>query len=232
MKKLALASIILFCSSTLFAQLPDLGEASKKAQQLFNQSNINPETIKSLIADFGVETVVDLSVNNAFNNDPSIFIPIPSEYSAVKDKVLQFGGKAIVDQVEEKLNHAAEQSIELAKPHLKTAINNLNLEQLINIAKNKETGFSTYMKSSSQAAILTDLTPVVKAKLEESGTYQSLNEFFKLYKRYAGFFGRSIPNGPNLETYVATKAIDGLFLKLGQKEANFRAEKLPSFFGN
>lgn len=226
--------LILFSilSISLTAQLPDIGDASNKAQKIFDQANLSSEKIQELVANFGVDMVLDLATDKAFQNDAQIFIPLPTEYNSIKEKVVRYGGEKLVNSVETKLNEAAEQTIEYAKPHIKSAVQGLTLASIVDILANNKNGLTNYLENRSYQNIVSDLEPIVKNKLSETGTYQGLNDVFKLYRRYAGFFGRSIPDGPDLETYVAQKAARALFIKLAQREASFRAEKLSLLMRN
>ena len=105
----------------------------------------------------------------------------------------------------------------------------LQLQDAISIA-GKEDGFTAYLNGKTANPIGAALQPKIKNYLTKSGTYGLLNQFFNYYKKFAGFFGRRIPAGPDLETYVAQKAVEGLFYKLAAKEGEFRAEKLPAIF--
>ncbi|TXC81977.1 DUF4197 domain-containing protein [Luteibaculum oceani] len=219
----------LLLSTAVFGQLGNLSGAADKARNWFNQNNYGVENLHAALNEFSDATISKLAVENAFKGDSKIYIPLPSQYNNLKKTVTRFGGEQMVSRIEDQLNAAAEKTIELAKPHLVSAISKMELNDAIGLA-GKQKGFTNYLEGKSALGISNSLEPEVKAYLESTGTYNLLNEFFAYYKKFAGFFGRRIPNGPTLESYVAEKAVDGLFLKLGQKEAKFREEKLPPVF--
>lgn len=212
------------------AQNSTVDDIVNKAKDLFSNNQLNIDEIKNLTTNYVGNVVSDLAVDKAFYNDPKIFISLPKQYDAVKSTVARFGGESIVSDLEKKLNEAAEETIAMAKPLLANAVKQLSIADVIDIAADRKDGFTNYLDSKTNNALTANITPSIKNHLEKTGTYDMLNQFFKYYKKAAGFFGKRIPNGPDLETYVANQAVAGLFLKLGEKETTFRAEKLPNIF--
>ncbi|MGB0166388.1 MAG: DUF4197 domain-containing protein [Luteibaculum sp.] len=229
MKTILLILVLSTFSFASIAQIDDLKDAADKGRELFNSNSLNIGQIKTKVAEFGANTVTELAIDNAFSADPSIYIPLPKQYEYVKTTVVRFGGESLVKRVEMQLNEAAEKTIDAAKPILTNAIQQLTLQDALSIAP-KSNGFSNYLEGKSFNQIEILLRPLVKQVLDKAGTYNLLNDLFKQYKRFAGFFGKSIPNGPDLDQYVAEKATAGLFLKLGERESKFRSEKLPAIF--
>ncbi len=214
----------------LSAQSPSTQDILDKAKNLFQSNQLDVDQIKSLTTNFSVAVVGDLAVENAFYKDPKIFIPLPDQYNQVKSTVSRFGGERLVNNIEKQLNEAAEATIDMAKPLVVDAVKQLTVTDVIRIAADRQDGFTNYLDDKVAIALQANITPSVKQHLEKTGTYNLLNDFFKNYKRAAGFFGKRIPDGPDLETYVAAQAVKGLFVKLAAQESEFRSEKLPSIF--
>ena len=95
----------------------------------------------------GTQTVVgQLGVKDGFNADPKIHIPLPNTLQKVQSTLVQFGMGDYMDDVEVKLNRAAEAATPEAKALFIDAIKEMNFEDIQQIYKGPEDSATQYLK--------------------------------------------------------------------------------------
>jgi hypothetical protein len=171
----------------------------------------------------GTERVVArLGRIDGFNADPKIHIPLPEGLREVRATLNMVGMSALADDVELKLNRAAETATPKAKALFWQAITDMSLKDIEGIYNGPDDAATQYLRASMSAPLRDEMRPVVDQSLAEVGAIQA----------YDGMIGRyeAIPFMPNvkadLTNHVLDKAMDGLFFYLGQEEAAIRNDAL------
>jgi hypothetical protein len=167
----------------------------------------------------GTERVVgQLSRVDGFNADPKIHIPLPDSLREVRGALNMVGMSAMADDVELKLNRAAEAATLKAKALFWQAITDMSLKDIEGIYNGPDDAATQYFRSSMSAPLRDEMRPVVDSSLGEVGAIQAFDQMMGRYK--------AIPFVPNvkadLTTHVLDKAMDGIFLYLGREEAAIR----------
>ncbi len=167
----------------------------------------------------GTERVVaQLGRVDGFNADPKIHIPLPDSLRQVSGALNMIGMSAMVDDVELKLNRAAEAATPKAKALFWKAITDMSLKDIEAIYNGPDDAATQYFRSSMSAPLRDEMRPVVDGSLAEVGAIQSFDQMMGQYK--------SIPFVPNvkadLTNHVLDKAMDGIFFYLGREEAAIR----------
>ena len=167
----------------------------------------------------GTERVVaQLGRVDGFNADPKIHIPLPEGLRDVRSALNMVGMSALADDVELKLNRAAETATPKAKALFWKAITDMSLKDIEGIYNGPDDAATQYFRASMSAPLRDEMRPVVDKSLAEVGAIRA----------YDGMMGRykAIPFMPNvkadLTNHVLDKAMDGLFFYLGQEEAAIR----------
>ena len=167
----------------------------------------------------GTERVVgQLGRVDGFNADPKIHIPLPDNLREVRGALNLVGMSAMVDDVELKLNRAAEAATPKAKMLFWQAITDMTLKDIEGIYNGPDDSATQYFRSSMSAPLRNEMRPVVDSSLAEVGAIQAFDQMMGRYK--------SIPFVPNvkadLTNHVLDKAMDGIFYYLGREEAAIR----------
>jgi hypothetical protein len=130
----------------------------------------------------------------------------------------KFGMSALVDDVELKLNRAAEAAVPKAKKLFGHAISEMSIEDAKKILDGPKDSATRYFQSKMSAPLARDMKPIVDSQLSQVGAIQAYDKMIGQYK--------SIPFVPdakaNLTQHVLDKAIAGVFLYLGREEAAIR----------
>lgn len=162
----------------------------------------------------GSETVVNkLSVKDGFNADPKIHIPLPSSLKTVQSTLNQFGMGKYMDDVETKLNRAAEAATPQAKALFLDAIKDMSFDDVKKIYEGPKDSATQYLKSKTSPGI-------------------------KAISKY-----KDLPFVPNVKAdlleHVVNEGMNGMFYYIAQEEAAIRkdplkqsTELLKRFLGN
>ncbi|MFC1837564.1 DUF4197 domain-containing protein [Thermodesulfobacteriota bacterium] len=169
----------------------------------------------------GSENVISqLGREGGFNTDPAIHIPLPKSLATAQTWLGKVGMASLLDDLELKLNRAAEVATPKAKDLFVQAIREMTFEDVMNIYNGPNDAATRYFQSKMSVPLAQEMSPIVSDSLSEVGAIQSYDNAMKEYK--------SIPFAPDakadLTTYVVEKGIDGIFHYIAIEEAAIRQD--------
>ena len=167
----------------------------------------------------GTRSVTDqLGRFDGFNGDPAIHIPLPEKIQTVKSVLDRVGMSRLVDDLELKLNRAAEKATPPAKKLFFQAIGDMTLDDVKGIYDGPDDAATRYFQKKMTPALAKEMRPVVDESLSTVGAIQTYDTLMGQY--------RSIPFVPDVKTdlteYVIEKGMDGIFYYLAKEEAAIR----------
>ena len=233
LKGLGVLLTFLFLSGNLFAgnsfleggksMLNKLGQGSTSSQSLSTLSDSEIGAGLKEALQVASETVVaQLGKMDGFNADSAIRIPLPEKFATVRKALEKVGYANMLDDLELKLNRAAEAATPKAKALFGNAITEMSIDDVQTIYKGPEDSATQYFRGKMTPELTKEMTPVVEESLSQVGAVQAYDEVMGKYK--------SIPFMPDvkedLNTYVVEKGMDGIFYYLGKEEAAIRSEPL------
>ncbi|WP_300674641.1 DUF4197 domain-containing protein, partial [Desulfoluna sp.] len=131
----------------------------------------------------GTEQVVQqLGVTDGFNKDPAIHIPLPAGLSKAKTMVSKMGMSHMVDDLELKLNRAAEAATPKAKTLFLQAIKEMTFDDVMAIYKGPEDSATKYFEAKMSPPLKEEMRPVVDTSLSEVGAIQAYDKVVNQYK--------------------------------------------------
>jgi len=184
----------------------------------------------------GSETVVSkLSVKGAFNNDSSIHIPLPKNLRKVKSLLKKVGQAELMDDVELKMNRAAELATPQAKVLFLDAIKEMKFDDVQKIYKGKNDSGTQYLKAKTAKKLNAKMAPIVEKSMQEVGAIAAYDKAMSTYK--------DLPFVPNVKANLTKHVIDGgvkgMFYYIAKEEEAIRknpikqtTEILKKVFGN
>ncbi len=169
----------------------------------------------------GTENVVSrLGSIDGFNADPSIHIPLPKKLNTVRTMLSKVGMSQHVDDLELKLNRAAESATPKAKKLFMQAISNMTFDDVMNIYKGPENSATEYFKSSMSPPLEKEMKPIVENTLSEVGAMQAYDNVIGKYK--------TLPFVPDVKSdlteHVIQKGMDGIFYYIAKEEVSIRKD--------
>ena len=167
----------------------------------------------------GTERVVS-SVGRAdgFNGNSEIHIPLPDTLSKVQSTLKMLGASAMADDLELRLNRAAEAAAPRARSVFVQAITDMTLDDVKAIYDGPKDAATQFFRKNMSVPLTESMRPVVDGALADVGAIQAYDQMIGQYK--------TVPFVPDvkadLTTYVLGKALDALFLYLAREEAAIR----------
>lgn len=167
----------------------------------------------------GTETVVDqLGTTGGFNADPVVHIPLPEQLQTVKTLLDRVGMSALTDDLELKLNRAAEAATPKAKELFYQAITEMTFEDVSAIYNGPQDSATQYFQRKMSEPLKLEMKPIVEDTLSQVGAVNAYDQFIDQYK--------TIPMVPdvkaNLTEHVLQKGLEGIFHYLAEEEASIR----------
>ena len=167
----------------------------------------------------GSERVVGtLGAADGFNKSPDVHIPLPATLQKVQSALSKIGMSSLADDVELRLNRAAEAAVPKAQSLFVDAIAQMTVDDAKGILNGPKDAATQYFRSKMSAPLAADMKPIVDTQLSEVGAIAAYDKMMGQYK--------SLPFVPDVKAdltdHVLTKAIDGVFLYLGREEAAIR----------
>jgi len=171
----------------------------------------------------GAENVVtQLGGVDGFNSDEAIHIPLPKNLQKAKKVLKKLGLSGMVDDLELKLNRAAESAVPVAKDLFIQSIKDMTFEDVKEIYKGSDDSATRYFQQKMSPSLTEKMTPIVENSLAEVGAIKSLNTVMDKYENIP-FVSEFTPD---LTTYVVDKGMQGIFYYLAKQEAEIRKNPL------
>ncbi len=169
----------------------------------------------------GTERVVGkLGQTDGFNADPAIHIPLPGSMQRVKSALGTLGMSAMMDDLELKLNRAAEQATPPAKKLFWDSIEAMTLDDIRGIYNGPEDSATRYFQASMSDPLAAAMQPIVELALNDVGAIQTYDAVMGQYATLP-----FMPNvKANLNSYVVEKGMEGIFHYLAIEEAAIRQD--------
>lgn len=169
----------------------------------------------------GTERLVgQLGSVNGFSGDPQVRIPLPDTLKRVQSALSRFGMSGMADDLELRLNRAAEAATPKAKKLFGDAITAMTLEDVRKILNGPENSATQFFQGKMTSPLKAEFKPIVNASLADVGAINSYDKMMGQYK--------SLPFVPDvkadLTNHVLEKAVAGIFLYLGKEEAAIRKD--------
>jgi len=208
-------------------------ETSSLSSDLSQQQIVNG--LREALKVASQRVVNQVGSENGYLKDPTIHIPLPDQLKTVQDLLGKVGLASLADNVETKLNRAAEQAAPKAKPIIWDAIANMSLQDAREIYQGPSDGATQYFKRVSSTQLREMISPIAKDSLKDVGALQAYDHLMGEYQ--------SLPFVPDvnadLVSHTTELAIQGIFHYLAQEEAAIRqdpakrtTELLKTVFGS
>ena len=170
----------------------------------------------------GTEKGVNLAsaVDGFYKND-LLFIAFPPQAEVVKEKALQLGLDAQVDQFEQTLNRAAEEAVKSAATIFVQAIREMTIADGFAILQGEENSATLYLREHTTTQLQETFRPEVQSAIDNVQLTKHWEPLASKYNLAVQFTGGE-PVNPDLTSYVTERAVEGLFVLIESEEKNIR----------
>jgi len=204
---------------------PDIGKITQGAEAVLggaaNGGLSTADIVRGLKAalETGSNTVVSqLGASGGFNNDAAIRIPLPRSLQKARDIAGKVGLNGQFDDLETRLNRAAELATPKAKALFVGAIRDMSVDDARGILNGPDNAATTYFNNKTGSQLQAAMRPLIDDALSQVGAVNSFNTLLSRYRKIPG----APPVDADLTGHVAGKGSDGIFYYLAQEEKAIR----------
>ena len=229
MKKWTIFPVIIFFSFSVSAQ----NDSSNKLGGLFNKatsilsktsgssSNLSSDEIitglKEALSLGAEKSTAKLSAPDGFFKDAAVKILLPQQVQDIEKKMRMFGLGKLVDNAELSMNRAAEDASKSAAPIFLSAIKQMSVTDALSILRGTDTAATAYLRRTTTLKLTNAFMPIVTESLKKTDAAKYWKDVFAAYNRFS-----SKPVDTDINSYVTSKALDGIFYYVGKEEINIR----------
>lgn len=164
--------------------------------------------------------VTTLSADGGYTDNPKLKIPIPESLEGVESTLKKLGLGSITERFRGKMGEAAEQAATLAQPVFTEAITEMSFDDVKKIFNGGDTAATDYLKAKTSGKLKEVYLPIVKQKMDEVGAVGAYNAMVSRYNQLPLVTKVDF----NIEDYVTTEALKGMFTTLGEEEKKIRRD--------
>lgn len=161
-----------------------------------------------------------LGVTDGFMGNDRVRIALPRYLNEASKWMRMMGQSQKIDQLVLGMNRAAEHAMPLAKDLLLGAVNTMSVENAKTILQGGNTAATDYFSSKTHEPLAVKFLPVITQVTAQVGVADQYNAI----AGKAANLGLLKPQEASLEAYVTGKALDGLYLMIGEEEQKIRQD--------
>lgn len=166
--------------------------------------------------------VTKLGSTDGFLGNPKVKIPLPDGLRQAEKVMRAMGMGKQADELVVAMNRAAESAVSQAKPILVDAVKNMTVQDAKQILTGGDDSVTQYFRRTTSAPLQEKFKPIVAQATAKVQLAQKYDQFVGK----AASFGLVKKEDANLDSYVTRKALDGLYLMIGEEERAIRKDPL------
>lgn len=164
--------------------------------------------------------VAQLSKPDGYFKDPKIKIPLPPRLAKVQAALGPIGGLSALNDLQLKMNRAAEAAAPEAKTLFISAIKGMTLSDAIQIVKGPPDGATQFLKARTESQVQAAFRPFMERGLSETGAFKAMDKASAQF----GAAGLAGDARTSLTDFALKAATDGMFYYIGEQEKAIRAD--------
>lgn len=168
----------------------------------------------------GSDRVVDrLGAKDGFYGS-EFRIPLPDKLQQVRETADRFGLGAGFDNLEQRINRAAEAAAPQARDLFVDAITQMTFDDVMSIYRGGNDAATAYLRRSTESQLRVKMRPIVASSLNQVGAVRSFNDLVTRYNALP-FVD---PVAADLSDHVLDYANNALFSRLAAEEGAIRED--------
>jgi Protein of unknown function (DUF4197) len=161
---------------------------------------------------------------DGFLGNPLVRIPLPGFLKDAAKLLKATGQGAKVDELVSAMNRAAEAAVPQAKPLLVQAVKAVSVEDALKIVRGGPTAVTDFFAAKTRDPLGEKFLPIVTQATEKV----SLAARYNAVAGKAAGLGLVKGDDTNVQRYVTGRALNGLFLMIGEEEKKIRADPVKT----
>jgi hypothetical protein len=218
LRTLAMLTILFLAASPASAQLDKLWKGLGIGQPAgLSEAKIGSGLKEALKIGTGNAVSLTGRLNGYFMNE-AIKILMPEKMRTMEKGLRAIGYGPQVDEFILSMNRAAERAAPGAKQIFWGAIGEMTFDDARKILAGSDTAATDYFKAKTTDKLTVAFTPVVDQATNEVGVTRQYKELVGKFQAIPFMKSESL----DINHYVVTKALDGLFFMVGEEEKKIR----------
>ena len=165
-----------------------------------------------------------LGKTDGFLGNPQVRIPLPGFLQDAAKLLRAVGQGRKLDELVTAMNRAAEAAVPMAKPLFVSTVKAMSVEDALKIVRGGATSVTDYFAGKTRLPLGEKFLPIVT----KATARVSLSERYNAVASKAQGLGLLRGEEINLQQYVTGRALDGLFLMIGEEEKKIRADPVKT----
>ncbi|MBL9140160.1 MAG: DUF4197 domain-containing protein [Verrucomicrobiales bacterium] len=181
--------------------------------------------LKEALANGIQSAIASLGKADGFLADQKVRIPIPDNLRKVEKGLRTLGQDKFADDFILAMNRAAEKAVPESAEVLSGAVRQMTIDDAKSIVKGSPTAATEFFRRTTQTQLQERLLPIVQNATQSVGVTSNYTRMTEALgsTSLTKWWGRTAsPEALDLNAYVTRKALDGLFLKMGEEEKAIR----------
>ena len=217
------------------AELMQFAQTTLEEDQTLTQTEIISGLKEALIVGTANSAAI-LGKTDGYYKDDLVKIFLPEEADIIVKNINKIpGGERLIEDVLLKINRAAEDAVDEAKPIFSNSIKSMTIYDAAGILNGEDNAATEYLQKTTYNHLFELYRPKIKASVEKKlvgnvSTKDSWDELTEKWNVAAGSIVGQVagfkPVEIELDTYLTDKALEGLFLKIADEEKTIREEPL------
>jgi hypothetical protein len=167
----------------------------------------------------GVSFAVEqLGRTDGFLANPKVRIPLPGFLDDTAKLLELTGHQKRLDELTTAMNRAAEAAVPEAKTLLVSAVRAMSFEDALRIVSGGDNSVTQFFNTKTREPLAAKFLPIVTRATERV----ALGHKYNAVAGRASSLGLLKKEDANLQQYVTGKALDGLYLMIGEEERKIR----------
>jgi len=198
--------------------VPGLAAMTPAAWSLDLSENDAASGVRAALEKGAVSAVGLLGRTDGFLGNPKVRIPLPGFLEDAAKLLKATGQGKRVDELITAMNRAAEAAVPEAKPLLINAVKSMSVEDARKVITGGDNSVTQFFAGKTREPLAEKFLPIVTRATEK----------VSLAAKYNAVAGKAMGLGlvkkeeANVQQYVTGKALDGLFLMIGEEERKIR----------
>jgi len=183
--------------------------------------------LKDALIQASGKAVGQLGTADGFLANPQVKIPLPDSIRRVESGLRMVGMGRQAGELVVSMNRAAEMAVKEATPILVDAVKKMSVQDAKSILTGGDNAATEYFRRATSAQLTQRFQPIVK---QMTGKLQLAEQYDKLAGQAASL-GLVKQDEASIDAYVTRKALDGLFLVIGEQERAIRRDPVGAATG-
>ena len=159
-----------------------------------------------------------LGATDGFFGDGQIRIPLPGRLGDIQQQLQRVGLSAPLDDLQLRMNRAAEASMPEARRLIVSAVQSITLEDAVGILQGGDTAATDFLRGKTEIGLRNAFSPFIDDALQTSGAFQALDSVASRN----GLGGISTNLRGDMTDHAVNLGLQGMFFYVAQEEKKIR----------